>query len=314
MKFKYRLISYINDAINMAIIDITFSRNKLDKDVAKTAIYNDYAWVFETYLTHNNLNDIEDEELRCMLRDIVNFGSTRCMKAFMANIDGNTARRIGVHAFVTHLRNLLESGQFSESLHLAKLLVPDFLMKSLRFFNARNEYHERDIISIIESATYSKTPKSIEWLRDVMVGDYTGLDTISYYIANCKVSSLALLQHVRDNNYDMVKTLLDYGFDIRVQHDAILSVAMRNHNHKIIELLFDHGAHVEGYGYAAVSKAIIYADHEVLDMILDHIPTDDLLHGMDKELAYKLVERCLMGEPDEMEADMLKGLLDKLKP
>lgn len=128
-----------------------------------------------------------------------------------------------------------------------------------------------------------------------------------------QVPALELLQHIRMDNFDMVKAMVDKGFNIHVEDDAALSVASRNCNIKIIKYLLNEGASLRGHNYKAVRKALVHGDHQLNELYLNTLWPDIYADRVPIDLAISLVNRVLMGEQDQSEAGVLSRELIKLR-
>lgn len=160
-------------------------------------------------------------------------------------------------------------------------------------------YYVRDRLS---ESNYSLDCTSTSIYTEVIIAaskaeSRWGLDTLfelcpSYFGG---LSSDSLLQHIRDNNLEMVNAMIEYGFDIHVGDDAALSVASRNCNPEIIKVLLKNGAKISGHGYKALRKAIINANAEVMhlyavsawDALEKDVPIDLAIKFIKKTLSFR---------------------------
>ena len=119
-------------------------------------------------------------------------------------------------------------------------------------------YHEHHFDEdMIEAATKSPDRWSLDFIH--------ANDNIAFMRA--RERSDALLEHIRDNNVEMVEAMLYYHFDPHIYDDAAIPVAGRNCNYNIIEMLLDSGVDPSAHDWAGVRKIIINGNYRVLGLL-----------------------------------------------
>lgn len=213
--------------------------------------------------------------------------------------------------------------------YVIEYIETDVLVKSICDLLADNIWESRQIIRILNkydifnqhfllrvSFAEEQTVKNEMANAATKSTDRWALDTLDEIFPLVYTetrTSHELLEHIRTNNYGMLKAMIEYNFDIHVIFDAALAVASRNCNPKIIKLLLDNGADIKGHKFAAIKKALVYGKHEVLDMYLNASWKYIYDGTMPPELAVKLINQVAMGEEDSIEAMSLNCEATKLR-
>lgn len=195
----------------------------------------------------------------------------------------------------------LLSSNIWESRQIVKIFSKYYIFIS---YYGSHAYPEKidSINEMVDAATKSRD----RWALDTLAETFPCIFTESR-------TNYEILEHIRSDNYGMLKAMIGYNFDVHVIFDAALSVASRNCNPKIIKLLLDNGADIKGHKFAAVKKALIYGKHEVLDMYLNASWKYIYDGVMPPELAIKLINQVAMGEEDSIEAMSLNCEATKLR-
>ena len=105
--------------------------------------------------------------------------------------------------------------------------------------------------------------------------------------------SASMSTAVRKNSPEMVKFLLDRGFDIHAGDDAALGIAVHGGNKAMVNLLLDRGAFINAQNGGALRTAVENKDLEMAALLLDR---GAFIQAADNEALFKAVDRgdCAM--------------------